>query len=128
MFIKSISTSAFLLGATALNAQTLPFQGVVDVLDKQGYSEVEVARTPGRLIIEAYRGGKEREIIYDTNTGKVLSDYVEARDDDDDDDRKRKRRRSGDDRYDDDDHDDDDPDEDDDRDEDDGDDEDDDRD
>lgn len=52
-------------------------------LQDQGYTQFEVKRTwLGRIKIEAYADGIEREIIVNSRTGEILRDYWEIEDDD----------------------------------------------
>lgn len=52
-------------------------------LQEQGFTEFEVERTwLGRIKIEAYADGIEREIILNARTGEILRDYWEIEDED----------------------------------------------
>lgn len=56
---------------------------IIDWLAEQGYSEFYVQRTwLGRVKIEAYADGIEREIIVNGRTGEILRDFWELDDDD----------------------------------------------
>ena len=83
MKFKTLSTTAFMLTATTAMAQT-SLDGVVDILRDQGFTEVEIEREGGRIIVKAEGRGLERRIVYSSD-GTILSDDVERDDDDEDD-------------------------------------------
>ncbi|MDG1738222.1 MAG: hypothetical protein P8L68_11205 [Paracoccaceae bacterium] len=56
---------------------------VVNWLEEQGFTHFEIKRTwLGRIKIEAYANGIEREIILNGRTGEILRDYWEVEHDD----------------------------------------------
>lgn len=76
---RAVLVAAFLVPGVAALAQTPGIQGVVEALRAQGYSDVEVsAPRNGRITVEAHRPGAERELVYDAQTGRVLSDQSHA--------------------------------------------------
>ena len=85
MKLATTSLFAVLLGTTTLSAQNLTLPEVLSTLERQGYTEVEVSREPGRLKIEAEGPGVSRQLVYDTGTGEILVDESRFGDDDDDD-------------------------------------------
>ena len=82
MLLKTLSATALLMGATALQAQTVSLQGVVDILENQGFSEVEIERDGARVKVDAYGYRGDRELVYDARTRALLSDRWDPEDDD----------------------------------------------
>ena len=75
----ALLTAAILFSASAAVARTPGVQGVFNTLRAQGYSDIEVGRPhSGKITIEAHRQGAERELIYDAQTGRLLSDRSHA--------------------------------------------------
>ncbi len=67
--------------ASAVVAETR-VEKITRQLQAQGYSQIDVKRTwLGRVRIEAYRGGQEREIVINPRTGEILRDYWEDEED-----------------------------------------------
>lgn len=77
------------LTAPAVMAQSIAEQAVAH-LRAQGYTHIEVKTLGGQIKVEGYRGGMEREIIYDAVTGAILKEEIgpglPGHDNDDDDD------------------------------------------
>ncbi|TPE50223.1 hypothetical protein [Amaricoccus solimangrovi] len=63
---------ALSLGSAAWAAS--PLDAVLDRLRTQGFTDFEVSRTGDQLRIEAKDATRERELVYDSRTGKLLSD------------------------------------------------------
>lgn len=84
MKCKLLVSMALVVGlAMPVAAQTVQ-DALIAQLTAQGYSEIEVSRTfLGRVRIEAYGNGIEREIILNPSSGEILRDYWEREDDDD---------------------------------------------
>ena len=77
MTIRSIFASAAILVtvAAAGHAQSITDQ-VVSQLTAEGYSRIEVKRLGTTVKVEAQKGGRELEVIYDSATGAVLKEEV----------------------------------------------------
>ena len=77
MSIRRILAGAAVLitVAAAGNAQSLIDQAVSQ-LTEQGYSRIEVKRLGTTVKIEAQKGGRELEVVYDSATGAVLKQEV----------------------------------------------------
>lgn len=70
-----VVAAAMLFPGFAALAQAPGIQGVVDALKAQGYSGIEVSKPQGgKITVEAYRQGAQRELVYDARTGRVLAD------------------------------------------------------
>ncbi len=75
-------TFAAALAATPVAADEFSDR-VVNWLEEQGFTHFEIKRTwLGRIKIEAYANGIEREIILNGRTGEILRDYWEVEHDD----------------------------------------------
>ncbi len=70
-----ITAAAFLLAASAAFPQT-GLAPVVQTLEAQGFTVVQTTREANRLRIEARSAGQQRELVYDSRTGELLSDEV----------------------------------------------------
>ena len=81
-FLLASSAAAVLALAAPAIAQ-VSLQDYARQLGAQGYTNVEISRDNGRVKLEAARGLDKREIVWDADTGAVLSDEY-GRDDDDD--------------------------------------------
>ena len=77
MTIRRIFASAAILVtvAAAGHAQSITDQ-VVSQLTAEGYSRIEVKRLGTTVKVEAQKGGRELEVIYDSATGAVLKEEV----------------------------------------------------
>lgn len=78
-----LSTTAMILVAGALSAQSIADQ-VITALQADGYERIEIDNGPSTIKVEAIRGDRKLEIIYDAITGEILeqeSGPVEARED-----------------------------------------------
>ena len=85
MSIRRILASAAVLVtvAAAGNAQSLIDQAVSQ-LTEQGYSRIEVKRLGTTVKVEAQKGDRELEVVYDSATGDILKQEVnQIRDTDD---------------------------------------------
>ena len=85
MSIRLTFASAAVLAtiAAAGHAQSVADQ-VVSQLTEQGYTRIEVKTGPTQLKVEAIRGGRELEAVYDLATGAILKQEVNAIGADDD--------------------------------------------
>ena len=73
--IAAAALSAML--ALAVPASADPVDEGVSQLRAQGYVIVEIRKTwLGRVRIEAAKGGREREVVFDRFTGEIRRDYV----------------------------------------------------
>ncbi|MBK5934995.1 hypothetical protein C8N32_10625 [Rhodovulum imhoffii] len=61
-----------LAGAAAM--ADVSVRDVVRDLQSQGYVDIEVEREGGRISVEARKRGQEREVTYDSVTGRILRD------------------------------------------------------
>ena len=80
---KLLATSALLgLSAIPALAQITPEQVAAAYAD---YDAVEVKTGPTQIKVEAYRGGRKLEVIYDIATGEILASetYNDSPDDED---------------------------------------------
>ncbi len=77
MNLKSATVLMVLLGSGAAYAQTA-LDPVLETLRGQGYSNVEITRQSGQVKIEARNGTAQRELVYDAQSGKLLSDEANA--------------------------------------------------
>lgn len=59
-------------GAGAAQADTLTDRIRSD-LESQGYKDIEIDRDDGRIEVEAMRGNQEVELVYDGDTGELVS-------------------------------------------------------
>jgi hypothetical protein len=74
---RTLSTiAALMLGSTMALAQA-GLDPVLQALERQGYTVREVVREQNRIRIEAERDGRERQLVYDSNTGQRISDTAE---------------------------------------------------
>jgi hypothetical protein len=78
MRIITTTLAVLALDATIATAQT-GLGPVIDALRSQGYRAIEVEREGNRIEVEARRGGRERELVYDARTGRLISDESRAR-------------------------------------------------
>ena len=80
---RMISISALVLGLSAsiaqAQAQTIAEQ-VRTQLTAQGYDTIEIKERRGQVRVEATRGGRKLEVVYDAATGEILSQEVSALD------------------------------------------------
>lgn len=83
---KRQSIAAFALAASLIATPALADEfsdRVVLWLEQQGFTHFEIKRTwLGRIKIEAYANGIEREIVINGRTGEILRDYWEVEHDD----------------------------------------------
>lgn len=83
MIRRTLVIAVFAAFASQANANPI-VDRVTQQLADQGYSRFEVSRTfLGRIRIEAYANGSEREVIVNPRTGQILRDHWEDEDDDD---------------------------------------------
>jgi hypothetical protein len=75
-------TAAIALSASMATAAVDP-QSLADRYVAEGYSFVEVKIGPTQTKIEAVRGSRQIEVVYDTATGEIIEWEEEAADDDD---------------------------------------------
>lgn len=78
-----LTTTAMILVAGALSAQSIADQ-VITALQADGYERIEIDNGPSTIKVEAIRGDRKLEIIYDAITGEILeqeSGPVAARED-----------------------------------------------
>lgn len=59
-------------GAGAAQADTLTDRIRSD-LESQGYKDIEIDRDDGRIEVESMRGNQEVELVYDGDTGELVS-------------------------------------------------------
>ena len=79
--LKALAVAAALV-ASPVNASEYADR-IILWLEEQGFTHFEVERTwLGRIKIEAYANGIEREIILNARTGEILRDYWEIEDED----------------------------------------------
>ncbi len=102
--ILMMTTALVAGGYVAAQASSLEESALQAFID-EGYSKIEIETIGDSIKVEAVRGGIEVEIVYDAETGAVISQesgYVDDdRDDEDDDDRDHDDDRDDDDRDDD---------------------------
>ena len=84
--------------ASGAQAQTSAESQIEADLTSKGFQDIDIDFSSSRIFVDAYRGGREFEVVYDRSTGAILASGWEDDDDGDYDD---------DDFYDDDDDDDD---------------------
>ncbi|MBS1303195.1 PepSY domain-containing protein [Loktanella sp. SALINAS62] len=60
---------------TAATAQSISDQ-VISALREQGYSRIEVVNGSDQVKVEAIRGDRELEVVYDARTGEILKEEV----------------------------------------------------
>ncbi len=65
-------TTALALSATAARAEIDP-QALADAYAAQGYGHIEVTVGPNDVKVEAIQGGTQVEVVYDRDTGSILS-------------------------------------------------------
>jgi hypothetical protein len=73
--LLQVTITALLLSAPA----AFPQAGLGPVnatLEGQGFTVTRTTREANRVTIQALRGNESRELVYDTKTGKLLSDDV----------------------------------------------------
>jgi hypothetical protein len=76
VFTLTAALTAALL-VLAVPASADPVDEVVSQLRAQGYQIIEVRKTwLGRVKIEAVKGGRRREVVFDRFTGEIRRDYV----------------------------------------------------
>lgn len=81
MIRRTLVIAVFAAFASQANANPI-VDRVTQQLADQGYSRFEVSRTfLGRIRIEAYANGSEREVIVNPRTGQILRDHWEDDDD-----------------------------------------------
>lgn len=82
-----MTTAAILASTTFLSAQTFT-EKVIAKLQEQGFEITEVETGNGLIKVEAMRNGKERELVFDGQSGELLKDEYDGEDqiDDDEDD------------------------------------------
>ncbi len=69
--------------ASVADAQSIADQAISQ-LTAQGYSRIEVQTGPSQVKVEAIRGNRELEVVYDAVTGAILKQEVNAVSSDDD--------------------------------------------
>ena len=69
--IRATATVLMISGAAFAQAGLGP---VLQELERQGYTNIETMRETNRIRILAQRGDDLRELVYDANTGALLSD------------------------------------------------------
>lgn len=76
--MRTFSLAAVVAAAvTPAFAQSIADQ-VISQLSDQGYTRIEVKNGPSQIKVEAVRGNRELEIIYDRRTGAILKQEVNA--------------------------------------------------
>ncbi len=72
------TTAAFVLFSTGLSLAAVDTNALIDSLQSQGYTRVEVKEGPSQVKIEAIRGTEKVEVVYDKETGAVLKSETET--------------------------------------------------
>ena len=87
MKLAVLTTAAFFASSTFLSAATFT-EKVIEKLEEQGFVITEVDQGSGLIKVESVRNGKQRELVYDAQTGELLKDEYDGEDqiDDDEDD------------------------------------------
>ena len=87
MKLAGLTTAAFLASSTFLSAATFT-EKVIEKLEEQGFVITEVDQGSGLIKVESVRNGKQRELVYDAQSGELLKDEYDGEDqiDDDEDD------------------------------------------
>jgi hypothetical protein len=76
---RAFLAATFLLSGVVAFAQTPGTQPMIDALRAQGFTDIEIGRPQGgKLTVEAHRQGVERTLVYDVQTGRLLSDQAHA--------------------------------------------------
>ena len=75
LVLSTLITAGVVAGAAS--AQSIADQ-VIPELQSQGYSRIEVKNGLNQVKVEAIRGNRELEIIYDARTGAILKQEVNA--------------------------------------------------
>ena len=70
-----ITAAALLLAASAAFSQG-GIAPVIQTLEAQGFTVVETTREANRVRIEARSASQQRELVYDSRTGELLSDEL----------------------------------------------------
>lgn len=81
-----LTSTAIILGlGAAAYAQTFE-ERIVQGLEADGYTDIEVEVADGLMTVEAEKDGNELETVYDMATEEVISQDIHADDDEDDED------------------------------------------
>ncbi len=67
--------ATWLLLSTSVSAQS-GLDAVYRSLEQQGYSQFKTVRNGNHITVEGHRGEDVRELVYDTHTGRLMSDEV----------------------------------------------------
>lgn len=76
----AMTLAAAAIGSVAIGSAALAQAGldpVLQALERQGYTEIEVLREQNQIRIEAKNQERERVLVYDARTGALLSDTAE---------------------------------------------------
>jgi hypothetical protein len=71
---KPLSTLAAMAAMSTMALAQAGLDPVYRSLEQQGYTVMETVREANQIRIRAERGDATRELVYDANTGKLLSD------------------------------------------------------
>lgn len=71
----TLTTAVVLMSTTSLYAQ-MSREGVVEFLESEGYTNIEIDREGNLIKFEGKVGTKERELVYDAATGKLVKDEI----------------------------------------------------
>ena len=72
------TTAAFVLLSTGLSLAAVDTNALIDSLQSQGYTRIEVKNGLSQVKIEAIRGTEKVEVVYDKETGAVLKSETET--------------------------------------------------
>jgi len=72
------TTAAFVLLSTGLSLAAVDTNALIDSLQSQGYTRIEVKKGLSQVKIEAIRGTEKVEVVYDKETGAVLKSETET--------------------------------------------------
>lgn len=67
-----LAAAAVALSAGIAQAQTST-ESIIKDLESQGYKDIEISQEDGRIQVEAMRGNQEVELVYDAETGDLVS-------------------------------------------------------
>lgn len=67
----TLAAAALTLSAPALRAE-VSIQSIVDNLNAEGFSQIEITTGPTQVRAEAYDGTQRIEVVYDRATGAIL--------------------------------------------------------
>ncbi len=72
------TTATFVLLSTGLSLAAVDTNALIDSLQSQGYTRIEVKNGLSQVKIEAIRGTEKVEVVYDKETGAVLKSETET--------------------------------------------------